>query len=155
LPLPDGSSIVAYSNGGTISQTLGTFLAPNTSYTLSVDVGHRLDGNVTDYSIGLFAGGNLLKSFGASNGAIPIGTFADETVTFTSGVNVAAGEKLSIVLAGAGPQADFDNVRLTASTIPEPASLSLLAAGCGLALFVLRRRPPTPQPVASALRPSM
>ena len=139
LPLPDGN-IVAYNNGGTISQTLGTFLAPNTTYTLSVAVGHRLDGTVTDYSIGLFAGGNLLKSFGASNGAIPIGTFADETVTFTSGASVVSGESLSIVLTSGGLQADFDNVRLTESAVPEPASLSLLAAGCGLALFLLRRR---------------
>src|ERR1700731_128862 len=55
-PLPDGGSKVAYSNGGAISQTLTTSLAPNTTYTLSADIGHRLDTNtnpngyITDYT---------------------------------------------------------------------------------------------------------
>lgn len=138
LPLPDGS-IVAYSNGGTISQTLATSLAANTTYTLSVDVGHRLDGFVTDYSIALAAGGVVQNSFGGSNGAIPIGTFADETVTFTTGATVAPGD-LTIVLTSDGSQADFDNVRLTASTVPEPSSLSLLAAALGIMFLALRRR---------------
>jgi hypothetical protein len=44
------------------------------------------------------------------------------------------------VLTSTGQQTDFDDVSLTASAIPEPASLSLLAAGCGLMLFVFRRR---------------
>jgi hypothetical protein len=137
LPLPDGS-IVAFSNGGTISQTLNASLIPNTSYTFSVDVGHRLDGFVTNYTIAIYAGSMLLDSLTGSNGAIPIGTFADETLTFTSGANVAPGD-LRIVLTSAGSQADFDDVRLMTGT-PEPASLSLLAVGCGLMLFVFRRR---------------
>ena len=65
--------------------------------------------------------------------------FADETVTFTSGATVAPGD-LRIVLTSDGPQADFDNVRLTASTVPEPSSLSLLAGGLGLLLYARRRR---------------
>lgn len=138
--VPDGMT-VAYSNGGTIYQDLSTSLLSNTTYTLSVDVGHRLDGLETNYSLAIYAGGNLLiKSADTSNGAIPIGTFADETVTFTSGANVTPGQKLRIVLTSTGQQTDFDNVQLTASAIPEPASLSLLAAGCGLMLFVFRRR---------------
>jgi hypothetical protein len=139
-PAPDGK-FIAYSNGGTIYQDLSTSLLSNTTYTLSVDVGHRLDGLETNYSLAIYAGGNLLiKSADTSNGAIPIGTFADETVTFTSGTSVTPGQKLRIVLTSAGAQADFDDVSLTASAIPEPASLSLLAAGCGLMLFVFRRR---------------
>ena len=144
LPLPDGSSIVAYSNGGTISQTLtGTTLTPDTIYKLSVDVGFRLNGavDVTTYSIALYAGGVLLASLppGTSNDVIPIGTFADETVTYTSGATVLPGD-LSIVLSSDGQQADFDNVRLTASTIPEPSSLSLMAGALGLLFVVFRRR---------------
>jgi hypothetical protein len=141
LPLADGH-IVAYSNGGTISQTLtGTLLIPNTTYTLSVDIGHRLDdGFVTTYTIALYAGGTFLKDLSGSNGVIPIGTFADETLTFTTDATVAPGD-LRIVLSSAGQQTDFDNVRLTAtSLIPEPSSLSLLAAGLGLLFFVFRRR---------------
>ena len=140
LPLPDGT-IIAYSNGGTISQTLAASLTPNTTYTLSVDVGFRLNGavDVTNYSIALFAGSTLLNSFSASNGIIPIGTFADETVTYTTGATVLPGD-LSIVLTSDGQQADFDNVRLTASTVPEPSSLSLLAGALGIMFLALRRR---------------
>jgi hypothetical protein len=142
-PLPDGIT-VAYSNSGTISQTLTTALLPDTTYALSVDVGRRLDvntnptGYLTNYTIALYAGSTLLNSFSASNGLIPIGTFADETVTFTSGATVAPGELLSIQLTSTGAQTDFDNVRLTES--PEPSSLSLLAGGLGLLLYARRRR---------------
>jgi hypothetical protein len=137
--LPDGS-IVAFSNGGTISQMLAASLTANTTYMLSVDVGHRLDGLVTDYSIALYVGNMLLASLpaGTSNSAITPGTFADETLTFTSGSKVIAGD-LRIVLTSTGAQTDFDNVRLTAAT-PEPSSLSLLAGGLGLLFFVFRRR---------------
>lgn len=140
LPLPDGN-IIAYSNGGTISQTLAASLTPDTTYTLSVDVGLRLNGavDVTNYTIALYVGNTLLNSFSASNGLIPIGTFADETVTYTSGATVLPGD-LSIVLTSDGQQADFDNVRLTESAVPEPSSLSLLAGALGVMFLTLRRR---------------
>ena len=137
-PVPDGS-IVAYSNGGLIFQTLGVSLLANTTYTLSVDVGHRLDGLVSNYALSLFAGGTVLNSLAGSNGLIPIGTFADESFSFTSGASVPSGS-LSIILGSAGPQTDFDNVRLVATPVPEPGSLALLAAGLGFAFFVFRRR---------------
>ena len=43
LPAQDGQT-VAYSEGGTIGQVLTSSLRGNSTYTLSVDVGHRLDG---------------------------------------------------------------------------------------------------------------
>jgi hypothetical protein len=136
-PVPDGN-IVAYSNGGTISQTLSTAPVIDTTYTLSVDVGHRLDGGVTNYAISLFSGSTFLSSITGSNGVIPIGTFADETLTYTF-TGVPSGN-LGIVLTSAGGQSDFDNVRLMATPTPEPGSLALLAVGLGLTVFVLRRR---------------
>lgn len=140
-PVPDGS-IVAWTSGGTISQILTASLTPNTTYMLSVDVGHRLDEPLgTEYSIKLYAGNTLLAMLPSSTSTItiPIGTFADETLTYTSGATVAPGD-LRIVLSSDGNQANFDDVKLTASTVPEPSSLFLLAGGLGLLALVLRRR---------------
>jgi len=61
-------------------------------------------------------------------------------LTFTSGSILPTGD-LSIVLTSGGEQVDFDNVTLSATTAsPEPASLTLLAIGLGLMIFVFRRR---------------
>jgi hypothetical protein len=142
--VPDGS-LIAYSNGGSISQTLSASLTANTLYTLTVAVGNRLDAVVnnlaTTYIIQLFAGSTLLNSITGSNTTIPLGTFMDVSFNYLAGVTLPPGN-LSIVLSSVGPQSDFDNVRLTATptSVPEPSSLALLAAGLGLALFVFRRR---------------
>jgi hypothetical protein len=136
LPLPDGNT-VAYSNGATLSQTLSASLVPDTTYTLSADVGHRFDGDVTNYTIELLLGGMVLDSISGSNGAIPLGAFQDVSFSYTSGSAPPPGN-LGIALRSDGIQADFDNVRLSA--VPEPGSLALLATGLGLALFVFRRR---------------
>src|ERR1700693_1927603 len=121
LPLPSGS-IVASSNGGTISQILGVTVQPDSTYTLSVYVGDRLDGLVTNYSIALDDGSTTLCSTPtASNGAITPGTFADVTLTCSTGATVTPGD-LAIVLTSGGSQIDFDNVTLNVVQTPEPAS---------------------------------
>lgn len=127
LPLPDGN-IVAYTNGGTISQDLGVGAQANYSYELSVFVGNRLDGENTTYSIALVSGSTTLCSFSGSNTDITPGTFADETCSFESGVPTG---DLSILLTGGGPQADFDDVSLTDTPVstPEPSSLALTGSG--------------------------
>jgi len=141
-PVPDGS-VVGYLNGGTISQTLSDSLLANTLYTLSVALGNRFDvisnNLATTYLIQLFAGNTLLNSITGSNALITPGTFMDVSFNYLSGATLPAGN-LSIVLSSVGPQSDFDNVRLTTTSVAEPGSLTLLAAGLGLALFVFRRR---------------
>jgi hypothetical protein len=133
--VPDGS-IVAFSNGGTISQTLsGVSLLPDTTYTLSVDVGHRLDNLTNGYSITLDAGSTILDSIFGDSKDIPAGTFATEGFSFTTGSSVTPGD-LSIILASGAAQNDFDNVRLTdvstsSVSTPEPSTLLLLAIALG------------------------
>jgi hypothetical protein len=139
VPLPDGNT-VAYSNGSTISQTLSATLAPNTTYTLSVDVGRRVDASLTNFEIDLLAGGNIFAFQTFSNGFTP-GTFALESLSFTTGANVLPGQQLGIAFSNPFPvQLNYDNVQLSASPVPEPGSLALLATGLGLFVLVLRRR---------------
>ena len=142
LPLPGGpsDSIVAYSNGGTISQILGVTVQPDSTYTLSVYVGDRLDGEVANYSIALDDGSTTLCSTPtASNGAIAPGTFEDVTLTCSTGATVAPGA-LTIVLTSAGTQSDFDNVSLNVVQSPEPASYLLLLIGLGAMVVFFRSR---------------
>jgi PEP-CTERM motif len=142
LPLPDGN-IVAYSNGGSISQTLGVSLLPDSIYTLSVFVGDRLDNRFANYSINLMAGSTSLCTFSGSNASITPGMFADETCTYQSGSSLPAGN-LSILLTSAGTQTDFDNVSLNVNSVsvPEPSSLALVCAGflCVGVLFIFLKR---------------
>jgi len=139
LPLPNGN-IVAYSNGGTISQILGATVQPDATYTLSVNVGDRLDGFAANYSIALDDGSTTLCSTpAASNGAITPGTFADVTLTCSTGATVAPGD-LAIVLTSGGPQIDFDDVTLNVVQTPEPASCLLLCIGLGSIVVFFRHR---------------
>jgi hypothetical protein len=145
LPLPDGSQ-TAYSNGGGLSQQLSDTLQNNTTYTLSVEVGKRHDIAWSAYSVALYAGSTLL---GVESSLDPLaGTFDTSVVTYASlASDPLAGEALRIVLFGAGPQVNFDNVRLDATPagqpVPEPGTLLLV--GSGVAAMISRssrrRRP--------------
>ena len=128
--IPNGNQ-VAWSNGGTISQTLSATLQANTIYTLGAYVGNRLSLNFPGYNIGLYAGGNLLAS---NSGVTPAdGTFAPVTVSYTSGISVTPGQALEIrltSLSGFQAQTNFDNITLDVASIPEPSAiLGLLGFG--------------------------
>ena len=136
LPLPNGIAL-AFSSGGTISQDLGVSVQDNSTYTLSVDVGHRLDGLVTNYSIALFDGStSLCATPMASNGSFAAGTFLDVILTCTTGLGVNPGD-LSIVLSSSGGQTQFDNVSLVVAT-PEPSSVALMVVGLGFVAVLFR-----------------
>ncbi|MCA2629979.1 MULTISPECIES: PEP-CTERM sorting domain-containing protein [unclassified Microcystis] len=126
--LPNGNQ-VAWSNGGTISQTLTETLQANTKYTLGVYVGHRQNVAFAGYNIELLAGATVLAS---NNSITPAAeTFAPVTVSYTSGSSGSLlGQALQIRLTSNGEQANFDLITLDASPIPEPsAMLGLLGFG--------------------------
>jgi len=144
-PIPDGIT-VAFINSGAITQTLGVSLLPNSVYTLSVDVGRRVDVVAANYSLNLLDGSNVFCTSGSnSNGSITAGTFEDITLTCATGAAVPGGF-LGIEFTGDGRQTDFDNVRLdvTGSTVstPEPSVLVLMLTTLGLVglLFARSRR---------------
>jgi len=140
LPLGAGSQ-VAWSNGGTISQTLTETLQANTKYTLGVYVGHRQNVAFAGYNIELLAGATVLAS---NNSITPAaGTFAPVTVSYTSGSSGSLlGQALQIRLTSNGEQANFDLITLDASPIPEPsAMLGLLGFGLLGIASKLRQKP--------------
>lgn len=129
-PVPDGT-LMAYSNGSTISQTLsGVTLNPDSTYTLSVYIGDRLDNVPSNYSFSLEAGSTILTTFSGYTGNITPGTWQQEFLTYTTGDTVPSGD-ITILLTSAGTQTDFDDVSLTdpPANTPEPGSVWMLGAG--------------------------
>jgi PEP-CTERM motif len=138
-----------------ISQTLSSGLTAKTLYTLKVNVGNTTGINssfpsVTEiytgfpgYEVQLLAGGNILATESALTPAE--GTFATSVLSFvTTADNPYLGTPLQIRLinknAAGGANVDFDNVKLEATAVPEPASvLGLLAFGA-LGATVTRKK---------------
>jgi hypothetical protein len=145
-PIP----VIAFINSGAISQLTGVFVKPDSTYTLSVGVGRRLDVVPgVNYSLNLYDGSisNVFCSTpgGTNNSSITSGGFADITLTCTTGASVTAG-LLGIELTGDGRQVNFDNVQLNVTTngvsTPEPSALALTVVGLfiGGLLFARSRR---------------
>lgn len=156
---PDGTDRIHHSNGQSghdIYQVLGTTVAANTIYTMTVDIGDRTDlgpgspvlrlGTVSatptatdDYGLNLLTG-TIVANTIPLNGAGASDGWETWITTFTTGASPTGfGDALRVELENVGgAQALFDNVRLDASPIPEPSAAVLLGLG-GLA-FVLRRR---------------
>ena len=135
-----------------LMQTLTDTLAANTMYTLQVEIGNiasgtsmsndffNLDG-FPGYRVDLLAGGVVIaQDDNALAGTIPEGEFATSTVNFSTGPAPAhLGQPLGVRLVNlnvvdpafpdADLEVDFDNVRLEATAVPEPAALALAALG--------------------------
>jgi hypothetical protein len=137
--IADGGYIPTYEGGPLrvgdgrvgIFQTLDTVLAPNTQYTLKVEVGnpqsvtvagffYPLDG-FPGYRVELLAGDQILAV--DNNTLAPAdGTFATSTVTYTSSANDSnLGKNLGIrfinLNQAPGSEVDYDDVRLFAEPI--------------------------------------
>jgi hypothetical protein len=143
----EGVNHLGIQNGEEVSQDLGVPLLPNTTYTLTVGVGRR---NATftvednDSRFGLYVGGDLADGgtllADASYNAFPLAdlTFVDQTLTYTSGDTVPAGNLVVSLRTAGGSRAHFDNVRLEA--VPEPATLALALVGLLGLVGRMRRR---------------
>ena len=143
--VPDGFN-VAYSDFGTISQTLSDTFAVNTLYTLTVDVGYRFFTNFPTYDIGLYAGGVELDSTSSLFPTPTEGTFEQATIvysTFGTLNQSSIGQSIEIRLNRPdfnSGQVNYDNVSLDATPIPEPSLTSLALAFLAFALCLKRRK---------------
>lgn len=149
-----------------LMQTLGTQLQPNTHYTLQVDVGNIAAGFGTGpfadiyfelsgfpgYTVQLLAG-DLLLDQDMNTLTIVDGQWGTSVVEFTTGQTLPIENAfLQVHLINLnqidtpefpGIEVDFDNVRLDATVVPEPASMGLLVAGLILlAPWRAKRRKP-------------
>jgi len=140
----DGSNMLAINAqansalGFVVYQATSVTLLPGTIYTLTVAIGNRISGHVTDnFKIELDAhdgtGNSCLARYDGLGSSLTAGSWVDKTVSYTA-TAADAGKTLTIFL-GVDTAAktylqvtDFDNVRLTAF-VPEPGTITLLAAG--------------------------
>lgn len=145
LTYPPGSGPVG------ISQTLTSLLTANTKYTLQVEIANIppvngftiLDG-FPGYAIQLLAGGTLLTQDFNSLSIIE-GAFVTSSISYTTSANNPnLGQALEIrllnILESDGIEINFDNVKLDATQIPEPASILGITLGFLGASLALRKR---------------
>jgi len=154
LPAPADWNQVAYLFPGaagatssiTTTNSLGS-VAPNLDYVLTVALGNRNDALFFDtgtYTIALLANGVSVAQTNFAGNLIAHGTFVDVSTSFVSpSSGPLIGESLTIELsATAGSSSDegiLDNVRLTASSVPDTGSTFALLLLSLTALFSAAR----------------
>lgn len=132
-----------------VYQDVGALQA-DTDYTLTVAIGNRGDREELPGIISLINGADNTGTVLASAYGVPAAqnSWQDYSISFTTGASVSG--DLTILLSvdpsltGDGNngsiQAAFDDVRLDASAVPEPATISLLGGSFLLGLVALRRK---------------
>jgi hypothetical protein len=135
----------------TTAAPIVTSIAAGTTYTLSVALGNHNEDDSSNYgqpgneSFSLLADNIVIPgaTFTLPNGTLGEGVTGDYSLTFTTtGANsIFVGQNLSIQLASnpngvlnadgsaADIQSSFDNVQLSATAVPEPATWAMIFAG--------------------------
>ena len=123
--VPDGQNVGFVSAfGPTIGQVLVDVLEADTLYELSMWVGNRVGSSFPAYSIQLLAGGTVIAE--DLNSLAPgDGEFLQSSLSyFASDTDPLLGQTLEIRMGSFGVPANFDDVQLSATSIPEPAFIS-------------------------------
>jgi parallel beta-helix repeat protein len=130
----EGSN-TSYSNGSTISQTLGAVLNPGT-YTLSVAVGDRSDTGFPGYQVQFgVMNGTAFVPLASESALVPSNGFLTSTVSYTAATGEAnLGRPLVVRLVGNGNQVNFDDVRLDFAATPRDVAVFLQAQSLAKAL---------------------
>lgn len=144
----DGFQSAFIRGGGSLTQTLaGVPLEPGFRYILLADVADRIATPFAGYQVELLAGGQQVAIDDDSLGVIPDAGYFYVTSVIDVSIpwdHALAGQDLGVrltALGGGGNQTYFDNVRLFALEIPEPATLALVGFGiAGLGGYIRRRR---------------
>ena len=133
---------IAYMNGATLYQNVGTIEA-NSTYEMTVAIGERLDLSFNSLTISMRASsdtGTILASQSYNATDAPNGTFSDVSFSFSSADFAGeVGNDLFLVFQSGGVQVLLDNVRISETAIPEPSAAAILGLA-GLALMVRRKR---------------
>jgi len=131
--VPDGIT-VAYSNAGSLSQTVSAVAKKGYTYTLTTMVGLRNDGFANPGTVSLTVGSNTVLATGV---APTVGNWSPFTATYTA-TAADDGQAITILLDAASPQGTWDMVSLTA--VPEPETWAMMIVGFGMVGVVARRR---------------
>lgn len=108
-------------------------------YQLTVAVGTRSNSSPGTTYLALLDGDSELARHDVGVGERVVGSFTDITLSYTASAADAGALRVRLGQDG-GNHSDFDNVRLTVSAVPEPASWALLVCGAGLLVALRRQR---------------
>lgn len=131
--IPDGKIIAAINNTGTAVNDLGVAALPNSTYVLTFWVGHRNDGYAAPGTYQLLAGTTPLCSLTLNSATIPIGTFAQQTLTCVTNATPPTGD-LIISIVSNGTQTDVDDFALAVTPVappPPPGPYVFVLSNCG------------------------